>query len=454
MINKILTPILLIMQLATQAQFPANGIRSTFVLQNQRENIKTSLHLVTIYQTFTLPLNKETEYRYQSAFWSISQFMVYNDTVVGGFRKTMKAYNDSLDVETRRSFLEAMHTVQPPGFTEQMIIISKKEKNPKLYAMIQLWLFNMQPKLRPKIIEAVEERYKQNISSDLMEELVIYMKDYTKKRVYPPIQDLFAFQHQFGQKTVYSFQQWNRDFPGIAVIQYEDGHFARDKQGNLITIQQLARSASSLPYFITNGNTPQGFYRISGIDTSHNNFIGPTPNLQLIMPNEYYCKDFFLPEADTTDQLAAYRELFPESWKDYYPVYESFQAGKIGRSEIIAHGTTIDPGFFSGKPYYPISPTLGCLCAREIWDPVTGGLKESDQLKLANAFMHTSSSTGYMFVINYFNKSRPLTVEDIEPLIKAFEIGLLAGPITPQQNNAKKWSNSDRLNSMIETGME
>jgi hypothetical protein len=85
--------------------------------------------------------------------------------------------------------------------------------------------------------------------------------------------------------------------------------------------------------------------------------------------------------------------------------------GKIGRSEIIAHGTTIDPGFFSGKPYYPISPTLGCLCAREIWDPVTGGLKESDQLKLANAFMHTSSSTGYMFVLNYFNKSRPLTLK-------------------------------------------
>ncbi len=426
MINKIFILILLIMHLHTQAQFPANGIRSTFVLQNQRENLKTSLHLVTIYQTFTLPLNKQNEYRYQSAFWAISQFMVFDDTVSKGFKKILSAYNDSLDIETRRSFLEAMHTVQPKGFTAQMLSISKKEKNTKLYAMIQLWLFNLYPDLRQKIIATVEEKYKQDANDDLMEELLAYLKDYAIKREYPPIQDLFSYQQTHRQKTVYSFQQWNRDFPGIAVIQYEDGHFARDRHGKLITIQQLARSASSLPYFITNGNTPQGLYRITGVDTSNNNFIGPTPNLQMIMPNELYCKDFFLPAADTSEPLTAYQELLPPSWKDYYPVYESFQAGKIGRSEIIAHGTTIDPGYFSGKPYYPISPTLGCLCAREIWDPVTGQLKESDQLNLANAFMKSESPNGYMFVINYFNKSRPLTVEDIEPFINAYEIGLLA----------------------------
>ncbi len=429
MINKLLILVLLIIQLDTLAQFPSSGIRSGFVLQQQRDNLKRSLHLVTIYQTFTLPLNKETEYRYQSAFWAISQFIVYNDTVARGFRTVIKAYNDSLDYETRRSFLEAIYAVRPAGYMSQMLAIGAKEKDPKLFAMAQLWIFAMQPALKDKIIQDAENRLQQDTENDLLKELIVYMKGYSSKNKYPPVHDLFAQQRKQKQKTVYSFQQWNRDYPGLAIIQYEDGRFARDASGKLITIRQLARSASSLPYFITNGNTPQGIYRITGIDTSSNNFIGPTPNLQMIMPHEMYWKDFFPASADTLEPLNAYQELLPASWKDYYPVYESFQAGRIGRTEIIAHGTTIDPVFFQGKPYYPISPTLGCLCAREIWDPLTGYLKESEQLTLANTFMRTPGSSGYLFVINYFNKSRPLTADDIEPLVHAFERGLLTGPV-------------------------
>ena len=429
MITKIPILILLIMQLETRAQFPLSGIRSSFVLETQREKLKTGLHLVTIYQSFSLPLNKETEYRYQSAFWAISQFQMYNDTVANGFRKVANAYGDSLDYETRRSFLEAIYAVKPIGFNAQMMAIGAKEKDPKLFAMAQLWLFAMNPPLRENVIRAVSKRYEQDPLNDILEELTSYLKDISTKKVYPPIQDLFAFQSNLRQKTVYSFQQWNRDYPGIAVIQLEDGNFARDSEGKLITIQQLARSGSSLPYFITNGNTPQGIYRITGLDTSSNNIIGPTPNLQMIMPNEMYWKDFFPPSADTLVPLNAYQELLPSSWKDYFPIYESFQAGKIGRTEIIAHGTTLDPDFFSGKPYYPISPTLGCLCAKEIWDPVTGQLKESEQLRLANAFMLTPGREGYLFVINYFNKSRPLTTADIEPMVHAFEVGLITGPV-------------------------
>ena len=439
MLRKNVVAFLLLCSSVTHAQFPLSGIRSSYVLQAQREKIKTGLHLVTIYQSFSLPLNKETEYRYQSAFWAISQFQLYNDTVASGFRKVANAYNDSLDYETRRSFLEAIYAVKPTGLNAQMNSIGKKEKDPKLFAMAQLWLFAMNPPLREKIITTVEKRYQQDPLNDILEELTSYLKEYSAKKEYPPIQDLFAFQSNLRQKTVYSFQQWNRDYPGIAVIQLEDGRFARNADGKLITIQQLARSGSSLPYFITNGNTPQGIFRISGLDTSSNNIIGPTPNLQMIMPNEMYWKDFFIEPTDTLLPLNAYQELLPSSWKDYFPMYESFQAGKIGRTEIIAHGTTLDPDFFSGKPFYPISPTLGCLCAKEIWDPATGQLKESEQLRLVNAFLQTPGKEGYIFVINYFNKSRPLIAADIEPIVHEFEIGLITGPVrVPIRKNA--WS--------------
>ena len=63
---------------------------------------------------------------------------------------------------------------------------------------------------------------------------------------------------------IYSFQRWNRDYPGMAIIQNGDGSFARDSLGNLLIFQQLARSASDLPYFITSGSTPQGIFSVQG----------------------------------------------------------------------------------------------------------------------------------------------------------------------------------------------
>ena len=52
----------------------------------------------------------------------------------------------------------------------------------------------------------------------------------------------------------------------------------------------------------------------------------------------------------------------------YHALMESFVAGRLGRSEIIAHGTTIDPAFYIKQPFYPNTPSLGCLCSPEIWD--------------------------------------------------------------------------------------
>lgn len=100
---------------------------------------------------------------------------------------------------------------------------------------------------------------------------------------------------------------------------------------------------------------------------------------------------------------------------------EAYQAGKIGRSEIIAHGTTIDPEWFKGQPYYPISPTLGCLCGREIWDPKTGKISNSDQLNLVNTFIETPGTKGYIIVINLDDKPGPVTAEEIAPVIERFE---------------------------------
>jgi hypothetical protein len=141
----------------------------------------------------------------------------------------------------------------------------------------------------------------------------------------------------------------------------------------------------------------------------------------MAMPFEYYWKDFFLPESDTLQPESAYEDLLPDSWKKFSPVFESFKAGQIGRTEIIAHGSTIDPEFFSSRSFYPFTPTLGCLCSKEIWDPASGKLKESEQLKLVNGYIRTPEKKGYLIVIDYFNHKRALTQADIAPFVNSFE---------------------------------
>jgi hypothetical protein len=103
---------------------------------------------------------------------------------------------------------------------------------------------------------------------------------------------------------------------------------------------------------------------------------------------------------------------------------EAYLAGKAGRSEIIAHGTTIDPSWFEGSPYYPISPTMGCLCARELWNKVTGKIEISDQLELVNTFLSTPGRQGYMMVINIDNKQTAIAPNEIEKMILDYEATL------------------------------
>jgi hypothetical protein len=204
----------------------------------------------------------------------------------------------------------------------------------------------------------------------------------------------------------------------------------------------LARSGSDLPYFMTNGSTPQGIYSIQGMGTSHINFIGPTPNIQLILPNEGKWDHYFhVPnggdpkavkateqaadpiEDSTADPLLRYRALLPPGWRDYAPMMEAWTAGRIGRTEIIAHGTTIDPEYFSGRPFYPLTPTMGCLCAKELWNPTSGHLLVSEQFNLISAFSSTPGDKGWLYVIDVDDQRKPVSREEVEAWVKRYETG-------------------------------
>ncbi|MBL0134046.1 MAG: hypothetical protein IPP79_08550 [Chitinophagaceae bacterium] len=412
----------LLIQFTAHGQMRREDIYTDYVFYNKRQRLEKDLRENTVGKTFSQPINEDNEHRFESACWAITQFQFRNETVENGFRK-MFLYYDSLQYDTKRALLEAVYAVYPTEFASDIQKVIEKESQPKLFAMCAVYLFrknNTVDNANNLKIKMVEQ-FPAYDSNDLLLELEKYLsyQEQFRKKATPSLQDLFKYQQQKGNKIIYSFQRWNRDYPGMAIVQNADGSFVSRSDGHIMIFEQLARSGSSLPYFLTNGNSPQGIYSILGTAVANNNFIGPTPNIQMIMPYEDSLKKFFHNDWDSSIvPMTAYQQLLPPSWRNYQPLTESFFAGKIGRSEIIAHGTTIDPEYFKDKPYYPISPTLGCLCAKEIWNVTSGRLLVSEQFNLYSAFTSTPGNKGYLIVINIDDQQKAVSREEVEAIVR------------------------------------
>jgi hypothetical protein len=221
--------------------------------------------------------------------------------------------------------------------------------------------------------------------------------------------------HDFAKSSfvIFSIQRADRDYPGILLIRNTNGKFLRNNNGSIFHVSQLARSISNLPGYLTSGNTPQGIFSIRGIDKSKNYFIGRTPNVQLVLPYEAEAKKFFHSEDNLEWSENLYKNILPLSWQNYSPIYEVFYAGKARRNEIIAHGTTIDLDFYAGKPYYPHTPTLGCLYTMEIWDAVDGKRVYGGQAEIIQEMDMHGIHKGYFVVVELDDKESPVTLSDI-----------------------------------------
>src|SRR5688572_11099467 len=365
---RVIAALLLLVNSFSFAQSRREDIYTDFVLYQKRELLKKDLQ-GSIVRTFSLPIDSNTEYKFESSCRSVTQFMIVNAEVEQGFVKLFQHY-DSLDVNTRRAFLEAVYGLYPDRFTSEMQKILSAETDPGLFAAAAVYLHrhdHSELAVNDMKIKLVET-FPGYDTLDVLVELSKYLDGYTNRKNMSSadIAGLFRHQSSLQKKVIYSFQRHNRDYPGLAIVQNADGRFIRHPDGRLMIFQQLARSASNLPYFIKNGNTPQGVYSILGTAVANNKLIGPTPNLQLIMPFENKWERYFqyptgMSWNPAMDSLQLYLGLLPPSWRRSSFARESFYAVKIGRNAIIAHGTTIDPEYFKDKPFYPLTPTLGCL---------------------------------------------------------------------------------------------
>src|SRR5271154_6379433 len=240
-------------------------IYTDVVLYQKRTELEKDLRERVIEKTFSTSLDSNSEYKYETACEAISQFQFASPAVEQGFANLFEHY-DSLEYETKKSFLEAVYAVQPKKYFSEIQTILQKESNPKLFAICAVYLYRYDPSINNSngIKINLVEKFPGYDTINILQELVNYLSYHNEQTHHstPDIVQLFRYQKTTGQKIIYSFQRWNRDYPGIAVIQNANGNFVKDADGKLLIFQQLARSGSNLPYFITNGSTPQGVYSI------------------------------------------------------------------------------------------------------------------------------------------------------------------------------------------------
>ncbi len=229
----------------------------------------------------------------------------------------------------------------------------------------------------------------------------------------PPMVDLLAAPLRPGLPVVFSFQRPDRTRVGLAMVRGEDGRFVRNADGSYFNIAHLALALSNLPGTITNGNTPQGLFTIVGAGTATNKWIGPTPYLHAKIPKEATVAEYEHANVEGEWNEARYADFLPPSWRNYFPFKEAWLAGLAGRNDMLLHGTTINPEYYRNNPYYPGTPSAGCLVAMEYWSKSDGRLMHSDQLTLAKAFTAGGNDQGYLVVVELEDRAVPIVLADV-----------------------------------------
>jgi len=405
-------------QLFAQYDVP---LYTSYTTEAARAKMNERLIKNSITKNLLMPLSDSTEENWEDAFDAM-EVMNYHSPFV---QSKVEAAFDSIEVRSvsfQRALMELAYANYPVKFIIQTNVLLEETTDPKIFAICAEYL--LQHKKTDAEKQILSKKLLEKFTDTAYKNPVLFMlstrlkpAEINRQPAHEVLKEILnkAFLPQ--QIVMYSFQRKNRDYPGMVLIRNADGNFVRDSSGNLFHIPQLARSISNLPGYLRNGNTPQGIFKMFGFGVSMSNFIGPTANVQMGMPVELSIQKFFGDSAilDSAWTIGWYQKLIPKKLQSYLPLYDSYYAGLAGRSEIIAHGTTIEPDYYAGKPYFPLTPTQGCLCTKEIWN---GKRLESDQQKLVNGLLKAGGANGYCVVIEIDNKQAPVTIKDLLPYLK------------------------------------
>ncbi|MBN2356471.1 hypothetical protein JXO59_10180 [candidate division KSB1 bacterium] len=394
------------------------GYQTSFATEAERIKLRNELISDTIEGNLSLPLAQTNEIKWVTAFWAME--LLGHRPAIGrqALFQVFRTFQDRF-ISLQRAALEASYALFQDDFTTEIKIIADSTASSKLFAMAALQLLRQDGsrKNRDALFTLMQKRFPQWQDDPILWSLSLDFRqpNHERLRLRPPMLDLFRHGGERGKTNLFCIQRINRDYPGLTIVKKPDNTFLRNPDGSLFAIPHFTRSLSAQPGYLTNGNTPQGVLSVQSIEGAGSLFIGPTPVLNLVLPFEASVAEYFHNPTiqDTAWTIEHYKKLLPYSWRNYEPMREAFYAGKAGRTEIIAHGTTIDPEYYRDKSYYPYTPSLGCLTTLELWSGKDGRQIVSDQCALIHAFRAAGADAGYVIIVEKDDKKAPVTLQEI-----------------------------------------
>ena len=400
-----------------RAQDPeTREITAPWTTAEARQRKQQAIFASTINQNLNLPLAASDDRRWESFLGAVKWQADRRPEVLTAVRRRLqlpplppRARGQAM--ETQRLAMETAHALFPTELAPEMQAIFTTDHDPKRLAMAGAWLtrWDHSPEHRAALAKSLATRFP-NWESEprllaLGTALTTPRAEVIRQR--PPLKDLLRAPFD-GRPVVFSFQRIDRQFLGRAVVRNRDGSFLVNPDGTPFSVTQFALSASGLPGTLTNGNTPSGIFEITEIATTRNTAIGPTEALILGLPLEY----------DASWTAARYHALLPPTWRHYWPIREAWWAGQAGRSEILAHGTAIDPAPWQDTVFAGQTPSHGCLTCDEEWDPTSGRRTSSEQARLVAAVRRAGPLPGYLVLLEIDDQQKPITPQDIAQLLK------------------------------------
>lgn len=246
--------------------------------------------------------------------------------------------------------------------------------------------------------------------------------DLNAPRSLPPLDDLLNWQIAPQQPQMYVFCRPNRGVLCRAVLKDGNGQWVQE-DGQLWSVMLLGRSLHGLSWNFTRGQTPQGVYRLEGTtpqpDQQYFRAFGQFSLVNLFVPFEPGVRAFVPGQRGTANTLAAYQRLLPPSWQNYFPMQQTYWAGKAGRGLFRIHGSGESPDFFTNNQRYPDStgwnPAIGCLSALELYDEA-GQLQQADMPQILQRLTQAGGGrlSGYLIVVDVPGEETPVTLEEVE----------------------------------------
>ncbi len=400
-------------------------LQASHTTQVERTKFKRDLIKTTIEQGLAEELTAKNESKWEGSFWGISLTRYKSENTTQAISRAFAQF-DERSVTFQRALLEVVYTIYPDNFVSEVDRVIRTTKNEKLFAMAAVH-YNRATKWRDvtRVRDQMWQSFPLHASHPILRMLDVELQEKITGKVtaIPPVVNLLSAPVEKSKAVIFSLQRKDRRFPGLAVVRDVDGKFVKVDRNKYFAITQLALAASNLPGYLTDGNTPQGIHSVQGLAFVKNKFIGPTETIQLVLPHEAPPQAYFHDATKAGEQWtpAMYANLLPASWKNFEPIYTAYFAGEAGRSEIISHGTTIDPSFYANEPCYPISPSMGCLTASELWSGKTGANVKSDQQKLVDVLRKTRFEKSYFVVVELNDEARSVSLDEVVPLIRQAE---------------------------------